>query len=157
LVITSVHIIYDQKSYREVSRSDLMKRKKGSYLATTEGAVLNQVRQTKVVDDAHARDDSLAKTVGTSEVLGEDGCAKTVFSAVDPLEQLFFSLPRDNRHDRAEALIGNNLHFVIDVDQDGRLVEQTTLVVIVSLATRSNFSALGNSVVDEALNLFELE
>lgn len=151
MVITSVHIIYDHK-LRQVE-SGFEKR---SYLATTEGAVLNQVRQTKIVDDAHARDDCLAKSVGTSEVLGEDGCAETVFSAVDPLEQLFFSLPRDDRHDGAKALIGNNLHFVIDIGQDGRLVEQTTLVVVVSLATRNNLSALGNGVVDDILNLFEL-
>ncbi len=118
---------------------------------------MNQIGQAEVVDNAHARDDSLANSVGTSEVLGEDRSAKTVFSTVDPLEQLFFSLPRDNRHDRAEALVGDDLHFVIDVGQDGRLVEQTTLVVSVALATSSDRGASGNSVIDETFNLFELK
>jgi len=45
---------------------------------------------------------------------------------------------------------------VIDVGQDGRLEEQTTLVVCVSLATRSNFSALGNGIIDKTFDFFKL-
>lgn len=97
------------------------------------------------VDPDHTSLNIRRHTVGTLNVLGEDGRAQAVGGIVGPANGLVFLDEGRNHHERAEHLLAVDAHVVLDVGEDGGFDEEALAVadVLVRNAASGEGGAFG--------------